>query len=140
MKIWRRCYRILKHTGTLMVYVNFLWFLCGASAILAVVEPGIETFRDGLWYCFVAATTIGFGDICVVTTVGRITTVAVGLYGILMTAMVPGVVVSYYMEYLKIREKETISAFLEQLERLPELSREELEELSERAKKFSRRN
>ena len=140
MRIWRRCYRILKHTGTLMVYVNFLWFLCGASAILAVVEPGIETFRDGLWYCFVAATTIGFGDICVVTTVGRITTVAVGLYGILMTAMVPGVVVSYYMEYLKIREKETISAFLEQLERLPELSREELEELSERAKKFSRRN
>ena len=130
----------MKHTGTLMVYVNFLWFLCGASAILAVVEPGIETFRDGLWYCFVAATTIGFGDICVVTTVGRITTVAVGLYGILMTAMVPGVVVSYYMEYLKIREKETISAFLEQLERLPELSREELEELSERAKKFSRRN
>ena len=140
MKIWRRCYRILKHTGTLMVYVNFLWFLCGASAILAVVEPGIETFRDGLWYCFVAATTIRFGVICVVTTVGRITTVAVGLYGILMTAMVPGVVVSYYMEYLKIREKETISAFLEQLERLPELSREELEELSERAKKFSRRN
>lgn len=137
MKIWRRCYRILKHTGTLIIYVNFLWFLCGASAILAVVEPGIETFRDGLWYCFVAATTIGFGDICVVTTIGRITTVAVGLYGILMTAMVPGVVVSYYMEYLKIREKETISAFLEQLERLPELSREELEELSERAKKFS---
>ena len=64
----------------------------------------------------------------------------VGSYGILMTAMVPGVVVSYYMEYLKVREKETISVFLEQLEQLPELSKEELEELSERVQKFSRKN
>lgn len=140
MKIWKRCYRILKHTGTLMIYISFLGFLCVASVILAVVEPGIETWGDGLWYCFVAATTIGFGDICVVTTVGRITTVVIGLYGILMTAMVPGVVVSYYMEYLKIREKETISVFLEQLERLPELSKVELEELSGRIRKFSGRN
>ncbi|MDE6913440.1 MAG: potassium channel family protein [Lachnospiraceae bacterium] len=140
MKFWRRCYRILKWTGTLKIYMGFLLFLCGAAAILAIVEPGIDTFGDGLWYCFVAATTIGFGDICVVTRIGRITTVVVGIYGILMTAMVPGVVVSYYMEYLKIREKETISVFLEQLEQLPELSKEELEELSERIRKFSSKN
>lgn len=53
-----------------------------------------------------------------------------------MTAMVPGVVVSYYMEYLKVREKETISVFLEKLERLPELSEEELEQLSRRVREF----
>lgn len=140
MKFWRRCYRILKWTGTLKIYMGFLLFLCGASAILVIVEPGVDTFGDGLWFCFVAATTIGFGDIYAVTRVGRITTVAVAIYGILMTAMVPGVVVSYYMEYLKIREKETISVFLEQLERLPELSKEELEELSERIRKFTSKN
>lgn len=66
-------------------------------------------------------------------------TVLVSLYGILMTAMVPGVVVSYYMEYLKVREKETISVFLERLERLPELSEEELRELSERVKQFMKK-
>ena len=140
MKFWKRCYRILKWTGTLKIYMGFLLFLCGASAILVIAEPGINTFGDGLWYCFVAATTIGFGDICAVTSIGRITTVAVGIYGILMTAMVPGVVVSYYMEYLKIREKDTISVFLEQLVQLPELSKEELEELSERIRKFSSKN
>ena len=136
MKFWRRCYRILKRTGTLRIYMSFLMLICVASVILAIVEPGIDTFGDGLWYCFVAATTIGFGDICVVTRIGKITTVIVGIQGIMMTAMVPGVVVSYYMEYLKIREKETISTFLEQLERLPELSKEELERLSERIRKF----
>lgn len=135
-RAWKRCYQILKRTGTLKIFFGYLWFLCGAAAVLTVREPGIETFGDGVWYCFVAATTIGFGDICVTTTLGRVITVLVSLYGILMTAMVPGVVVSYYMEYLKVREKETISVFLERLERLPELSEEELQELSERVKQF----
>lgn len=138
-KAWKRCYRVLKRTGTLKIFSGYLLFLCGAAAVLALLEPGIKTFGDGVWYCFVAATTIGFGDICVVTRLGRVITILVSLYGILMTAMVPGVVVSYYMEYLKIREKETISIFLEQLERLPELSKEELEELSKRVKQFGKR-
>lgn len=136
---WKRCYRVLKRTGTLKIFSGYLLFLCGAAAVLTVLEPGIKTFGDGVWYCFVAATTIGFGDICVVTRLGRVITVLVAVYGILMTAMVPGVVVSYYMEYLKIREKETISIFLEKLERLPELSKEELEELSRRVKRFGKR-
>lgn len=136
MRAWKRCYKILKRTGTLKIFMSFLLFLCGAGAVLAMVEPQVQNFGDGLWYCFVAATTIGFGDICVVTRIGRIVTVLVSLYGILMTAMVPGVVVSYYMEYLKVREKETISVFLEKLERLPELSKEELKELSEKIRKF----
>lgn len=136
MKAWKRCYKILKRTGTLQIFLSFLLFLCAVAGLLAFVEPDIHTFGDGLWYCFVAATTIGFGDICVATGVGRIATVLVGMYGILMTAMVPGVVVSYYMEYLKVREKETVSLFLEQLERLPELSKEELELLSQRIREF----
>lgn len=136
MKAWRRCYRVLKRTGTLKIFVSFLVFLCGAAAVLTVLEPGIDTWGDALWYCFVASTTIGFGDICAVTRAGRIITVLVAAYGILMTAMVPGVVVSYYMEYLKVREKETISVFLEKLERLPELSKDELFKLSQRIREF----
>lgn len=140
MKVWKRCYKILKRTGTLKIFMGFLMFLCGASAVLVIVEPNINAFDDGLWYCFVAATTIGFGDFYAVTRIGRIVTVMVGAYGILMTAMVPGVVVSYYMEYLKVQEKQTVSVFLEQLERLPELSKEELAELSERIKKVAKDN
>lgn len=140
MRTWRRCYKVLKRTGTLKIFISFLLFLCVAAALLALFDPGIETFGDGVWYCFVASTTIGFGDLCVTTRIGRVITVLVSAYGILMTAMVPGVVVSYYMEYLKIREKETISVFLEKLERLPELSPEELEQLSQRVREFERKN
>mgnify|MGYP002508059738 CR=1 FL=1 len=58
MKAWRRCYKILKRTGTLQIFMSFLLFLCGASFVLVLAEPAINTFGDGLWYCFVAATTI----------------------------------------------------------------------------------
>ena len=136
-KVWKRSYQILKRTGTIKIFISYILFLVCAAVLLAVLEPNIHTVGDGVWYCFVAATTIGFGDICVVTRVGRIITMLVAAYGILITAMVPGVVVSYYMEYLKIRENDTISVFMEQLERLPELSKEELEELSERVRKYN---
>lgn len=139
MKAWKRCYKVLRRTGTLKIFISFLLFLCAAAAALTVLEPDIDTFGDGLWYCFVAATTIGFGDLCVTTGLGRLITVFTAMYGILMTAMVPGVVVSYYMEYLKIREKETISIFLEKLERLPELSKEELEQISQRVREFEKK-
>lgn len=140
MRTWKRCYKILRRTGTLKIFLSFLLFLCVAAALLALFDPGIGTFGDGLWYCFVAATTIGFGDMVAVTRLGRVITALVSAYGILMTAMVPGVVVSYYMEYLKLREKETISIFLEKLEKLPELPPEELEQLSQRVREFGKKN
>ena len=81
MKAWKRCYYVLKRTGTLKIFISFLMFLCGAAAVLTVLEPGINTLGDGLWYCFVASTTIGFGDICAVTRGVRIVTVLVAAYG-----------------------------------------------------------
>ena len=42
---------------------------------------------------------------------------------IFVFAMMTGVVVSYYMEYLSSKKEETISLFLEKLENLPKLSK-----------------
>ena len=115
---------------------SFLICLSIVAFLLFLWEPGIKTIGDGFWYCFVASTTIGFGDICVTTVLGKIITVLLSVYGILTASMIPGVVVTYYTESLKARESETITAFMEKLERLPELSKEELEEMSQRVKKF----
>lgn len=113
MRGLRRCYFVLKRTSALKVFLTFILFLCIAAVLLRFIEPQIDNFGDDFWYCFVAATTIGFGDICVVTIAGRIITIIVSLYGILIVAMVPGVIVSYYIEYLKVQQQETISEFLE---------------------------
>lgn len=137
MKRIRRTIMILKRTGTLNMLVSFIVFYCAASVAMWLFEPNVTTIGDGFWYCFVACTTIGFGDIVALTRLGRIITVLVSVYGIVVTAMIPGVVVSYYMEFLKIKEKETVSLFLEKLEHLNELSGDELTELSDRIRKFN---
>lgn len=139
MKVIRRSLIILRRTGTLKIFMGFVLFLCAAAVVLRFVEPDVHTVWDGIWFCFVSATTIGYGDIYAVTAVGRIVIICVTLYGILMTAMVPGVVVSYYMEYLKIQQSETISLFLEKLENLPQLSQEELAELSDKVKSYNKK-
>jgi len=139
MKKLRRIIMILKRTGTLKMLVSFIVFYCAASAAIWLFEPNVYTIGDGFWYCFVAFTTIGFGDIVALTRLGRIITVLVSVYGIVVTAMIPGVVVSYYMEFMKIKEKETVSLFFERLEHLSELSHEELTELSDKIKKFNRK-
>ena len=81
-------------------------------------------------------STIGFGDIVATTVIGKIITVILSLYGILVTAMITGTIVSYYTEYLNNKQGDTISIFLEKLQNLPKLSKEELEDISENIKKL----
>ena len=118
-------------------------FTLGYVAVLLLVafgvwqvEPDITTFSDGLWYCFAASTTIGFGDIVAVTAVGRILTVILVLYGIFVIALIPGVVVNYFVEFNKIRYNESLLMFMDRLEHLDTLSKEELREISQDIRNF----
>ncbi len=129
----------MKRTGMMHMLIVYAIFFSVVSVILFLIEPGMKNVGDGFWYTFVASATIGFGDLTAITAAGRVLTVIVSLYGIILAAMIPGVFVSYYTEYLKIRETETVSTFLEKLEHLPELSNDELVELSEKVKKFNKK-
>lgn len=137
MRPLKRMLRVLKHTGAIKIFFAYVIILCIGGVLLCFIEPQIHSFFEGVYYCFVASTTIGFGDIVPITMPGRIITVFVTIAGILTVAMVPGVVVAYYTEYLKARENETISTFLEKLEQLPELSKDELTEISEKVRRFN---
>ena len=136
MKAFRRVWFVLRKTGALKTFLGSISLCLVASIILKHIEPGIKTIGDGIWYCFVASTTIGFGDIYATTTLGRCITILVSLCGIFVFAMMTGVVVSYYMEYLNNRKEETVSVFLEKLENLENLSKRELKEISDKVKKI----
>lgn len=138
MRPIKRIGKLLWHTGTIKIFFAYLIVLCISGLLLRFIEPQVDTFFDGIYFSFVASTTIGFGDIVPVTLIGKIITIVVTLIGILTVAMVPGVVVAYYTEYLRAKENETISTFLEKLEHLPDLSKEELEDLSERVRQFNK--
>jgi voltage-gated potassium channel len=120
------------------IIAGFVAFLFIASAIIAAVEPGINGLGEGLWYSFVACTSIGFGDLVAVTFTGRLLTVIITIYEILIVAMFSGVVVSYYLEVVHRRENETLAAFLDRLEHLTELSDDELADMQDQVRRFKK--
>ena len=58
------------------------------------------------------------------TLVGRVLSIFLSICSILIIAVVPGVITSYYVESTKLRADESSAKFLDDLERLPELSKE----------------
>ena len=104
------------------------------SYLFKLVEPNINTYFDGIWYSFSLITSVGFGDLFAVTFLGRVLSIILGIYALIIIALIPGILVSYYVEFAKINAKETASIFLDKLERLPELSKAELQEISKNVK------
>lgn len=113
---------------------TYIIIFAGVSIGVWIVEPNIKTPIDSVWYCFSVATTIGFGDITAVTILGRAMSIFLSICSILIIAVVPGIITSYYIESTKLKEKESIAKFLDDLEHLPELSNEDLQSLSEKVK------
>ena len=114
----------------------FAFFLL-VSLFLFLAEPGIRSFPDAMWYCFAVATTVGFGDITAMSMAGRTLTVILSIYSIGIVAIFTAVITSFFMELAKAKAQESAKEFLDELERLPELSKEELRELSDRVKRFT---
>ena len=139
MKKTRLIKIILKRTGALKFLTTHIIIFAGVSIGVWIVEPNIKTPIDSVWYCFSVATTIGFGDITAVTILGRAMSIFLSICSILTIAVVPGIITSYYIESTKLKEQESIAKFLDDLEHLPELSKEDLQSLSEKVKKFNRK-
>ena len=136
MKKLRILRMVLHKTKADRLVLGFVVFLLVVSGILWAVEPGMTTYREALWYCYAIISTSGFGDFVAVTFVGRVCSILVTIYAIFVIGIVTGVVVSYFQQTVQVQVEDSKMAFLDKLERLPELSKEELEEMAAKARKL----
>ncbi|MBR2491550.1 MAG: two pore domain potassium channel family protein [Ruminiclostridium sp.] len=136
MKKLRILRMVLHKTKADRLVLGFVGFLLVIAAVVWVAEPSIPTYGDALWFCYAVLSTSGFGDFTAVTFVGRICAVLVTVYSIFVIAIVTGVVVSFFQQSVQVQFEDSKLTFLDRLERLPELSREELEEMARKAKKL----
>ena len=113
------------------------FFAC--SLIVQLAEPGIKNYGDAMWYLFVSCTTIGFGDMITNSILGRLMTVYLTIYEIVLVALLSGVVISHYIEVIHRREQMTATMFMDKLEHLTELDQDELLEIQEKAKEIGKK-
>lgn len=125
---------IIKASGLLPSTIAFIALFLVCSVLVALFEPNVNGFANSLWFMFQVVSTIGLGDFTATSFVGRAAAVVLSVYSVFFLALITGVVVSFCSERMRARRGESIAHFLDQLEHLPELSTEELTELSEKVK------
>lgn len=93
---------------TVLVIAVFYIFL--TALIMFNAEPrinpetGVETFSsffDALYWATVTLTTVGYGDLCPVTDLGRFISMLSSLFGVAIIALPSGVITASYLDELR---------------------------------------
>lgn len=102
--------KIVLNTFSLEILFGLLTMIVCFSLVFMRIEPNITTFPEALWYCFAIVTTIGFGDFVATTAIGRVLSVILGLYGIVVVAVITSIVVNFYNETSGKADKKELKA------------------------------
>lgn len=89
---------ILKTNGFLYVlYANIVLIIISAVVMMFAEKM---TFGDALWWSIVTCTTVGYGDLSPVTTIGRVTAIVLMVFGIGLIGMLTGAITTYFTSNL----------------------------------------
>ena len=116
--------KIIKKSLVNEIILGLLILVVLCSVYFTVVEPDITSYVDALWYSFAVITTIGFGDVYVVTTFGRILSVILGISGIVVVAIFTSFIVNFYNEMNRKREERTIQKLIDEAKELEKINEE----------------
>ena len=76
------------------------YVLISALVIFNVEPDSFGNFFDAVYWATVSLTTMGYGDIYPVTTIGRIVTMVSSIFGIAIIALPSGIITAGFMEQL----------------------------------------
>ena len=89
---------VIRQSYATEVLLGLVLLIVSFSYCLKSWEPAITSLADGIWYCFAIVTTIGFGDITATTMWGRILSIILGMYGIVVVSLITSIIVNFYGE------------------------------------------
>ncbi len=87
------------------------YIIISALVIFNVEPDSFSTFLDAVYWATMSLTTVGYGDICPITSIGRFVTMLSSILGIAIIALPSGIITAGYINELKrIEEDEKASA------------------------------
>ena len=94
-------FKVMKKSMVFEILSGLAVLIMCFSFAFTYLEESMTEYSDALWYCFAIVTTIGFGDITATSGVGRILSVILGIYGIIVVALITSIIVNFYNELNK---------------------------------------
>lgn len=104
--------RVLKKEKSVLlsVLIISIFYVFITALIMFNVEPHINpetgtttfsNFFDALYWATVTLTTVGYGDLCPVTDIGRFVSMLSSLFGVAVIALPSGVITASYLDELR---------------------------------------
>ena len=110
------------------ILAALIFFIGVFGYLFYISEPQVETFGDGIWWALVTITTVGYGDITPLTTLGRVVAGLLMLLGLGLIATITAIVSAKFIQ--NYVDGHTNDDVLEKLEEL-ETEIEKIEELED---------
>lgn len=128
-----RLLKITRYSSKIMIFLDVLrkerqvllavlllavFYIFITALVMFNAEPrinpktGVETFHsffDALYWATVTLTTVGYGDVCPVTDVGRVVSMLSSLFGVAIIALPSGVITASYLEELREKKRNSMS-------------------------------
>ena len=98
--VFQKQKKVLSAVGTMAV----AYILISALVIYNVEPESFNTFFDAIYWATISLTTVGYGDIYPVTTIGRIVTMISSAFGIAIIALPSGVITAGYLAEIDKQE------------------------------------
>ena len=98
---------VLKKSKDSLIAVCMLaggYILVSALIIFNVEPDSFRSFFDAIYWATVSLTTVGYGDIYPVSTMGRIITMISSVFGIAVVALPAGIITAGYMTELEKKQ------------------------------------
>ena len=86
------------------------YILVSALIIFNVEPESFTNFFDAVYWATVSLTTVGYGDIYPVSTLGRIITMLSSIFGIAIVALPAGIITAGYMSEISKRNEDNTSS------------------------------
>lgn len=106
-KLKKKFDKFFKTNGFIYVlYLTVIVIVLGSIGIY-FIEKGktISSFSDAVWWSFVTATTVGYGDISPSTGLGRIVAAILMIVGIGFIGMLTGTIATYFINGINNKSK-----------------------------------
>ena len=101
----RNVFRSSKESLTAVGVLALGYILVSALIVFNVEPDSFDTFFEAFYWATVSLTTVGYGDVYPVTTLGRVITMVSSVFGIAIVALPAGIITAGYMNELE-KEKD----------------------------------